>query len=83
MEKPNARLLQQLAAALKYGNQSRRFPFEKLDLRRVCQSRPFLRIRRVSGGIAVSIFICYNPPNILRSKKAITHRRDITAMSMN
>lgn len=36
MEKPNARLLQQLAAALKYGNQSRRFPFEKLDLRRVC-----------------------------------------------
>ena len=42
-----------------------------------------LRLRRYLGGIAVSIFIYCNPPNALLSKKAITHQRDIPAMSMN
>ena len=32
---------------------------------------------------AVSIFIFCNPPNAVRSKKALTHRRAIPAMSMN
>lgn len=31
----------------------------------------------------MSIFACSNPPNSLPSKKAITHRRDISAMNMN
>ena len=29
------------------------------------------------------IFVCTTPPNSLRSKKAFTHRRDISPMSMN
>ena len=29
------------------------------------------------------IFVCTNPLNSLRSKKAFTHRRDILPMSMN
>ena len=29
------------------------------------------------------IFVCITPPNSLRSKKAFTHRRDISPMSMN
>ena len=39
------------------------------------------------GGIywryAVLIIFNTHPPNLLRSKKAITHRRDITALNMN
>lgn len=44
---------------------------------------PFLRIRRYRGGIAVSIFIYCNPPNALRSKKAMLRKRDIPAMNVN
>ena len=51
------------------------FQFAKLIL-------PY-RIRRYRGGIAVSIFIYCNPPNALRSKKAMLRKRDIPAMNVN
>ena len=37
----------------------------------------------INGGIAVLFLFNTHPPNILRSKKALTRRRDIMAMSMN
>ena len=37
----------------------------------------------IKGGIAVLFLYNTHPPNILRSKKAYTHRRGITVMSMN
>jgi len=50
-------------------------------------SRRMRRLNNQNGGIywryAVLFLYHTHPPNILRSKKAITHRRDITAMSMN